>query len=159
MNDLNLDDDHILPDGNDEDLLRQRREDDNNANPPIIALQPRTAPGPATNNSRPVLQIVPPRIGGILLDTQGRSFEAWTGGSNVRSNSMMRDGLCRRPMEYKAYAAVTQACKEGLPAEWRLGAEDENTTMQFTDWLEVLENNIATLGMDTPFHIVFDNEN
>ena len=113
---------------------------------------------PPSGNNRPVFDIVIPRVGGVLSDNQNRPVEAWTGGSNLVGRGMPRDIMCRRPTDFKASLAVSEACTKGLPDPWKLGAQDEESVMQLTSWLEVLEKKIASTGMDTPFHIVVDKE-
>ena len=73
-------------------------------------------------------------------------------------HTMPRGSMCRRPTDFKSAMTVVEACSKGLPESWKLGAQDEESSMKLTSWLEVLEKKISRLGMDTPFFVVHDKE-
>ena len=54
--------------------------------------------------------------------------------------------------------SVSNLCTVGLQDSYKLGAQDENSTMHLTSWLDCLKRELTTTGMYTPFHVVIDKE-
>jgi len=48
-------------------------------------------------------KLVPPRVGGILVNESSKEVEAWVGSSNITTNQLDRpaDVNCRQPKDYK----------------------------------------------------------
>ena len=114
--------------------------------------QPPQVPPPTPAEAQQQLQVMRPHIGGIIQITS-HVHEAWTGGSNIHQNGMPLNVLCRRPLDFKAMNTVQEKYKEGLEAWFRLAAVDETSDVLITSWIEMIAQNMETLGMDTVFKI------
>ena len=104
-----------------------------------------------------MVTVVEPRVGGVIRISE-KTREAWTGGSNIRKVYMPFNVMCRRPLEFKAMATVQEKCTQGLDAQFKLAAFDEQSSVLLTTWIEMLEKSMKILGMDTIFKIPKSNQ-
>ena len=105
-----------------------------------------------------VPQVVPPRVGGIIIN-KGEQF-AWTGGSILNIPPRPKTMAAYRPEEFKSLAKVEKECMTGLPESHRLSTPDKIATASDTKlvslqtWIDRLKKVIEDRGMDTVFRMI-----
>ena len=101
-------------------------------------------------------RLVPPRVGGILVNEEGKEVEVWVGGSNITTNQLdgPADVNCRRPKDYKGASICKAACIKGLPDEHKLKDSSEANNILLNTWISMIKEAMISLGMDTVFRVL-----